>query len=98
MDNLCYFCLVLLCFHARLFVVSLWSPAWKGLTSWLSFVMSSCDVVTSPLISWVRCGPRLYRFLIFALLLTLYSPVKVSKKANIRNRHNQAPHLIQDTT
>ena len=44
MDHLCYFCLVLLCFHARLFVDALWSPAWKGLTSWLSFVMSYCNV------------------------------------------------------
>ena len=32
-DHLCYFCLVLLCFHARLFVDALWSPAGKGLTS-----------------------------------------------------------------
>ena len=39
-DHLCYFRLVLLCFHARLFVDALWSPAGKGLTSWLSFVMS----------------------------------------------------------
>ena len=46
MDHLCYFCLVLLCFHARLFVDALSSPAGKGLTSWLSFVMSNCDVVT----------------------------------------------------
>ena len=49
MDHLCYFCLVLLCSHARLFVDALWSPAGKGLTSWLSFVMSNCDVVTFPL-------------------------------------------------
>ena len=55
-DHLCYFCLVLLCFHARLFVDALWSPAVKGLTSWLSFVISNCDVVTFPLVSWVRCG------------------------------------------
>ena len=55
-DNLCYFCLVLLCFHARLFVDALWSLAGKGLTSWLSFVMSNCDVVTFPLVNWVRCG------------------------------------------
>ena len=48
--------LFLLCFHARLFVDALWSPAGKGLTSWLSFVMSGCDVVTFQLISWVRCG------------------------------------------
>ena len=53
---LCYFCLVLLCFHARLFVGALWSTAEKGLTSWLSFLMSNCDVVTFPLASWVRYG------------------------------------------
>ena len=44
MDHLCDYCLVLLCFYARLFVDALWSPAGKGLTSWLSFVMSNCDV------------------------------------------------------
>ena len=55
-DHLCYFCLVLLCFHARLFVDALWSPVGKGLTSWPSFVMSYCDNVTFPLVSWVRCG------------------------------------------
>ena len=70
-DHLCYFCLVVLCFHARLFVDTLWSPAGKGLTSWLSFVMSTCDVVTFALVSWVRCGAWLYRSLIFALFLTL---------------------------
>ena len=46
MDLLCYFCLVLLCFHACLFVDALWSPSGKGLNSWLSFVISNCDVVT----------------------------------------------------
>ena len=46
-----FFCLVLLCFHARLFVDALLSPAGKGLTSCLSFVMSDCDVVTFPLVS-----------------------------------------------
>ena len=56
MEHLCYFCLVLLCFHARLFVDVLWSPAGIELTSWLSFVMSNCDVVTFSLVSWVRCG------------------------------------------
>ena len=53
--GLCYFCLVLLCFHARLFADALWSPAGKELISWLSFVMSNFDVVTFPLVSWVRC-------------------------------------------
>ena len=55
-DHLCYFDLVLIYFCASLFVDALWSPAEKGLTSWLSFVMSNCDVVTFPLVSWVRCG------------------------------------------
>ena len=67
----------LLCFHARLFVDALWSPVRKGLTCWLSFVMSDCDVVTFPLVSWVRCGALLYRSLIFALfflLLFIYLP------------------------
>ena len=68
MDHLCNFCLVLLYFHARPFVDALWSPVGKGLTSWLSFVMSNYDVVTFPLVSWVRCVAWLYRFLVFALL------------------------------
>ena len=51
MDHLCYFCLVLLCCHARLFVDTLWSPTGKGLTSLLSFVMCNCDVVAFPLVS-----------------------------------------------
>ena len=48
--------LCLLCFGARLLIVALWSSAGKGLTSWLSFVMSNCEFVTFPLVSWVRCG------------------------------------------
>ena len=56
MDHLCYFYLVLLYFHARHFVDALWSSAGKGLTYWLSFVMSNYDVVTFPFVSWVRCG------------------------------------------
>ena len=52
MDHLCYFCLVLLCFHAHLFVAALWSRAGQGSL----FLMSNCDVVTFPLVSWVRCG------------------------------------------
>ena len=66
MDNLCDFCLVLLCFRAYLFINDLWSPARKGLTSWLSFVLSNCKVVTFPSVSWVRWGAWLYRSLIIA--------------------------------
>ena len=56
-------------FCARLFIYALWSPAGKELTSWLSFVVSSVSFFTFPLVSWVRCGTWLYRFLIFATLL-----------------------------
>ena len=50
--------LFLSCFAmlSRLFVDALWSPAGKRLTSWRSFVMSNCEIVTFPLVSWVRCG------------------------------------------
>ena len=56
MDHLCYFRLVLLCFRVRLFMNTLWSPDGKGLTSWLSFVISNCEVIAFPLVPWVRCG------------------------------------------
>ena len=56
MDLLCLLVLWLLCLYARLFVCALWSPAGKGLTSWLSFVVSNCEFVTIPLLSLVRCG------------------------------------------
>ena len=41
---------------SRLFVDALWSPAGKGLTSWLSFVMSNRGAVTFPSVTWVRSG------------------------------------------
>ena len=52
------FCLVFamsLCASVLKFT-GLWSPAGKGLTSWLSFVVSNCEFVTFPLVSWVRYG------------------------------------------
>ena len=42
MDLLCFSGLYLLCLCAFLFIYALWSPAGKGLTSWLSFVVSNC--------------------------------------------------------
>ena len=45
------FCLVFAMFCARLFICALWSPAGKGLTSWLSFVVSNCEFFTFPLVS-----------------------------------------------
>ena len=45
-DLLC-FCsfLYLLCLCACLFICALWSPAGKGLTSWLSFVVSTVSLL-----------------------------------------------------
>ena len=54
--ELCCFCLVLLCFRARLFIDALWSRAGKGLTSWLSFVMSNCEVVTFLMVQYTGSG------------------------------------------
>ena len=47
MDHLCYLCLAFVML-LRLFIAALWSPARKGLISWLLFVMSNCDFVTFP--------------------------------------------------
>ena len=48
MDLLC-FCsvLCLLCLCAGLFICAFWSPAGKGLTSWLSFVVSTVSLSLS---------------------------------------------------
>ena len=57
MNSLCvFFCLVFAMPLCASVYMCLWAPAGKGLTSWLSFVVSSCEFVTSPLVSWVRCG------------------------------------------
>ena len=39
--------LCLLCLCVRLFICALWSPAGKGLTSWLSFVVSTVSLSLS---------------------------------------------------
>ena len=46
-DHLCYFCIVFVML-LRLLIAALWSPAGKGLTSWLSFLLLNCVVVTFP--------------------------------------------------
>ena len=48
MDLLCFFSvLCLLCLCVCLFICDLWSPAGKGLTSWLSFVVSAVSLSLS---------------------------------------------------
>ena len=46
------FCLVFVMFCARLFICASWSPAGKGLTSWLSFVVSSVSLSLSHWYPW----------------------------------------------
>ena len=55
MDHLCYLCLVIVML-LRLFIAALWSPAGKGLTSWLLFVMFIVVVLLSHVVSWVSRG------------------------------------------
>ena len=55
MDHLCPLCLVFLML-SRLFIVVLWSPAEKGLTSWLLSVVFIVFLLLSHVVSWVRCG------------------------------------------
>ena len=71
-----FFCLAFVMPCVRLFICALWSPAGKGMTFWLSLVVSNCEFVTFPLVSLVRFGTYLYQFLIFAPLLTLSITLK----------------------
>ena len=54
MDYLCFLCLVFLMLFAS--IAALWSPAGKGLTSWLLFVMFIVFLLPSHVVSWVRCA------------------------------------------
>ena len=55
-DRLCCFCLFFVLLSGTSVIGAVWSPAGKGLTSWLLSVMSNCQVVFFPLVSWVMCG------------------------------------------
>ena len=55
MDHLCYVGL-LFAILTRLFIAALRSPAWKGLTTWLLYVMFIVFFLLSNVVSWVRCG------------------------------------------
>ena len=54
MDISCFFCLEFAIPLCASVYSALWSPAGKGLTSWPSFVVSNCEFVIFPLVSWVR--------------------------------------------
>ena len=70
-DHFCFLCFVFVMLSC-LFIATLWSPAGKGLVTWLSCML--CFIVflsLSHVVSWVRCATKSYRFLIFASLLLL---------------------------
>ena len=50
-----FLCLVVLMLSC-LFIAALWSPAGKGLTSWLLLVMFIVFLIVSHGVSWVGCG------------------------------------------
>ena len=55
MDHLYYLCLVFVIL-SRLFIAALWSPAEKGWTSWLLFMMFIVFLSHCHVVSCVRCG------------------------------------------
>ena len=74
-------CYVLCASVYMCFVVTCWERA--DLLALVCGVF--CEFVTFPLVSWVRCGTGLYRFLIFATLLLcfisnscLFRPINLS--------------------
>ena len=44
----CFSVLCLICLCTPLFICALSSPAGKGLTSWITFVVYNCEFVTFP--------------------------------------------------
>ena len=84
MDLLC-FCsvLCLLCLCARLFICALWSPDLLALVCDVC-----CEFVAFQLVSLVRCGTLLYRFLIFASLLTFKAPVNNISIMLVKYQHD----------
>ena len=78
MDHLCYLCLVFVVL-SRLYIAVLCSPAGKGLTSWLLFVMSNCDFVTFPCDILGQVWYLIVLIPIFAVCLTLNHVILVIK-------------------
>ena len=92
-----FFCLVFVMplyasvYTCMCLVVNDWERA-----SWLSFVVSNCEFVTFPLVSFVRCGTCLFRFLIFAPLLTfIYLELNVPQQTlvNLQVISNHIRHF-----
>ena len=72
-----------------LFIAALLPPVRKGLVSWLSCMWCLLEILSlSHMMSWVRCGTRLYRFLIFAFSLTFMISLSDDKQADFIEAFN----------
>ena len=57
MDPFCYLCFMFVfVMLSCLFLAALWSPAGKGLTSWVLFVVFSCVWSFAYLMFGIQCG------------------------------------------
>ena len=100
MDHLCYLCL-LSDMLSGLFIAALWSPAGKGLTSSILFVMFNCGFVSFPCGIMVQVWylivsiPDLCRLSYFNLnQIYMYSfigaPLTKTKKVQLSNSVNMS--------
>ena len=48
--------MICVCHAFALFIAALWSPAGKGLASWLLFAILIVILTFSHVVSWVKCG------------------------------------------
>ena len=56
MDPFCYLCFMSVML-SYLFLLAVWSPAWKGLTFWLSCMLFVLVFLSlTHVVSWVRFG------------------------------------------
>ena len=62
---------------SHLFIAALWTPAGKGLTSWLLFVMSNCDFVTC------QCGILCQVWYLILLIPDLCFDTEVIVETNV---------------
>ena len=79
------FCLVFAMICVRLFICALWSPSGKGLTSWLSFVVSTVTVfcVSSTRYSWLLYGLWLGHFLVIFTYFMNFSNILESLSLDV---------------
>ena len=56
MDHSRFFLRLVFLMLSRLFIVVLWSPAGKGLTSWLLLAMFIVFLSLYNVEAWIRCG------------------------------------------